>query len=403
MLIAGMMSGTSVDSIDVAICDVAIESGRISATMRGFYEHPMPDSLRTRIFRMFDDEAGSLALTCSLNVEIGVAFADAVQAAFESASIDPRDISAIASHGQTAYHIAPHMVETGDAAGHVASTLQIGEAAVIAERTGIRVISDFRVADMAAGGNGAPLVPFADFHLFSQAGAPVILQNIGGIANCTALPASGKIDDVIAFDTGPGNMIIDGLVHHFFPDCRYDRDGKLARAGKVMEDLLSEWMEMPYIAAPPPKSTGRELFGLQFAARVAKGHPYADPHDLIATATAFTAASIAENVARHVVPKSGPVAEMLVAGGGAQNIYLLQLLQHELRERIGKEAAPDIRQLDETGFASKARECVAFAILGYARLLGIPGNVPGATGARHPALLGKIVDPPPASRGVSQA
>jgi anhydro-N-acetylmuramic acid kinase len=388
--IIGLMSGTSVDSIDAVLCEAGErEPGKLGARVLEFYEHPITPGLRTRIFEAFADGDHSLSLSCSLNFEIGNAFADAAEKLIGISGVKPSSISAIASHGQTLYHIAPHMARDGQ--GRVASTLQVGEAAVIAERTGLRVVADFRVADMAAGGNGAPLVPFSDYHLFSQPGHGVIVHNIGGIANCTYLPASGNMADVIAFDTGPGNMMIDALVHHFYPDERYDRDGLHAARGRVLDELLSGWMETPYISAPPPKSTGRELFGVQFARRVIDEHPGYTPDDLVATATAFTARSLAVNLRDHILPR-GPIHNLLLAGGGALNPTLVAGITREL-SAISPTTA--VGQLDETGISSKARECVAFAMLGYARLHNICGNVPSATGAKHPALLGKITDPPP--------
>jgi anhydro-N-acetylmuramic acid kinase len=391
--IIGMMSGTSVDSIDAALCDIdESPEGGLSVRLAAFHEHPVPPDLRARIFRLFEDGPGSLSLACSPNFEIGAAFAEAALALLEAAGAERASVTAIASHGQTAYHIPPHMA----GAGLAASTLQIGEGAVIAERTGIPVVCGFRAADMAAGGNGAPLVPFADFHLFARPGEAVVVHNIGGISNCTVLPASGRIGDIIAFDTGPGNMVIDALVQRFHSDERFDRDGAHARRGRVDGALLAHWMEIPYIAMAPPKSTGRELFGVQFAERAVRGNPGVAPDDLIATATAFTARSIARNLADHVLSR-GPVAELLLGGGGARNAYLVGLIAGELRDAALAAGAqsPRVRLLDETGFPAKTRECVAFALLGHARLRGIPANVPAATGARHPALLGVVVEPPP--------
>lgn len=387
-----MMSGTSVDSIDAALCEVGEDAqGRLSAKVEAFVEYPMPEKLRQRIFRLFDDGPGSLSLACSLNFEIAEAFAEAACALIEQSGVSPETIDAIASHGQTAYHVAPHMAGPTPNGHLCASTLQIGEGSVIAERTGIRVVCDFRVADMAAGGNGAPLVPFADYHLFSQLGKTVIAHNIGGIANSTVLPASGRLEEVLAFDTGPGNMIIDALVQHFFPGERFDADGRHARRGEVLNELLAKWMTIPYIDAAPPKSTGRELFGVQFARKAVEQYPLARAEDLLATATLFTARSFARNLELHVFPR-GPVSQILLAGGGALNRFLVELIEYEIASVSGS-SAPKVLLLDEIGFSSKARECVAFALLGYARLKGLPANVPSATGASHRALLGKVIEP----------
>ena len=397
MRIAGVMSGTSVDSVDVAVCDFSGGGpGRWDWSLLAFHEWPMPAVLRERILRLFDDGPGSLALVCSLNFEIGHAFADAVVAALQQAGFETASLDAIASHGQTAYHIAPHMVSADHPVWRRPSTLQIGEPAVIAARTGVRVVSDFRVADMAAGGNGAPLVPFADFHLFSRPGETVIIHNLGGVANCTVLPASGRMEDIIAFDTGPGNMVMDALAEHFLPGQTFDRDGLLARQGQVIEPLLSEWMSIPYFQLPPPKSTGRELFGRAFVCAALAAYPDARPADLMATAAMFTARSTAEALARFVLNRC-PASEMLLAGGGAHNTYLTDLITRELRRLCGETGAPGVRRFDDAGFSSKARECVAFAALGYARLLGMPANVPSATGAQCPVLLGHVTEPPPVS------
>ncbi|MGI8907736.1 MAG: anhydro-N-acetylmuramic acid kinase [Candidatus Sumerlaeaceae bacterium] len=392
--IIALMSGTSVDSIDAVLCEIGQRTQeRLGAEVLAFHEHPISAALRERIFEAFADGTGSLSLSCSLNFEIGAAFAEAAECLISKAAVKRTSVAAIASHGQTLYHIAPHMA--AGAANHSASTLQVGESAVIAERTGLRVVADFRVADMAAGGNGAPLVPFADYHLFSRAGTGVIVHNMGGIANCTYLPASGKLNEVIAFDTGPGNMIMDALVQHFYPGETYDVNGEHAAAGTVLEDLLCDWMALPYINAPPPKSTGRELFGVQFAQRALQEHGRAAANDLIATANAFTARSFAQNLQQFVLP-GGAVAEILLGGGGALNLNLKSRITDEIRL---VSPATRVACLDETGISSKERECVAFALLGYARLHNIPANVPSATGAKHPALLGKISDPPPRTNG----
>lgn len=390
--IIGLMSGTSVDSIDAALCDLWEEdNGRIQASLLGFHEHPMPATLRERIFQLFEDGNGSLSLACSLNFEIGEAFADAALALIAQAGVPKDSVTAIASHGQTAYHIPPHMAGVVNGTWKTASTLQIGEATVIAQRTGLPVVADFRVADMAAGGNGAPLVPFADFHLFSRVGESIVVQNIGGIANCTLVPDTGVSGDVVAFDTGPGNMIIDGLTHHFYPTEKYDRDGHHARNGKPLESLLHDWMAMEYIQSPPPKTTGRELFGLPFVRQIVEDNPREAPDDLIATATWFTAASIAFNLCEFIL-RVRRFTELICAGGGAENGFLVEAIGIEMQRRIGGQPVRIVKS-DEIGMPSKPRECVAFTVLGHARLRGIPANVPSATGAREPVLLGKITEP----------
>ena len=388
--VIGLMCGTSVDSIDAALCDLSLgDDGRISAALRGFHEEPVDPALRGRIFELFADPTGSLALVCTLNFEIGAAFGAAALEVMAKAGVSGDDVDAIASHGQTVWHIPPHAARPGHS---VPSTLQVGEASVIAEMTGLPVVCDFRVADMAAGGNGAPLVPFADFHLFGRPGRTIVAQNIGGIANCTVLPASGAMEDVTAFDSGPGNMVIDALAERLFGE-PFDRDGRIAARGQVIGPLLNEWMALPYITMPPPKTTGRELFGARFAGEWAARHADAAPEDLIATATAFTARSLVRNLADHVAPRH-PIDEVLLAGGGALNPTLTAMIGEELSAAF-RGNPPRLGYLDANGIPAKARECVAFALLGFARLIGLPANVPAATGARHPALLGKLVAPPP--------
>jgi len=396
-IILSLMSGTSVDSIDAAICRVWQRDAKLDCEVLAFREHPISPGLRERIFRVFQDEAGSLALACSLNFEIAQAFAHAALAVVRQWDGDHRKIDAIASHGQTLYHIAPHMVAEAAGAnlGWVASTLQVGEGAVISALTGLPVISNFRVADMAVGGNGAPLVPFADYHLLSRPGEGIVVHNLGGIGNCTWLPPSGEADDVIAFDTGPANMIIDGLVSHFYPGETYDANGSHAAGGTVNSELLSRWMEIGYITQPPPKSTGRELFGRQFVERIIAEHPAGAADDLIATATEFTALSLVENLVRFVEPR-GHIDRIILAGGGARNGYLVGRIAGLWSGRASKTSAPGkaeldiVVTLDSLGLpiTSKSRECVGFALLGFAHLAGIPGNLPGVTGAKCPVVLG---------------
>lgn len=387
--IMALMSGTSVDSIDAAICRLTLgPDERFRCEVLSFYEHEMSAALRRRIFEAFADGTGSLSLACSLNFEIGRAFADAALGALQQWGQPSGALDAIASHGQTLYHIAPHMArEAPDR--WVASTLQLGEPSILAAATGVPVISNFRTADMALGGNGAPLVPFADYHLFTTPDRGRVIHNLGGIGNCTWLPAGGGSDDVLAFDTGPANMIIDALVSRFYPGEAFDADGAHAAAGSVIEPLLQQWMALPYISAAPPKSTGRELFGLQFAEEAIRANPAAAPDDLIATATEFTAASLAENLRRFV--GLDKIDEILLAGGGARNAHLVQQIAAQVDG-----ARPRVALLDEAGggITSKNRECVGFALLGYAHLLGLPGNLPSVTGASRPAILGQYTPVP---------
>lgn len=382
-----MISGTSVDSIDGAICYITEENGRINCRLDAFHEFPVPGHLRERIFQAFADGTQSLSLACSLNFEIAEAFAAAAKETAQLNGIGLEALDAIASHGQTVYHIAPFMIDAAERFT-VPSTLQLGDASVLAARTGVPVVNNFRPADMAAGGNGAPLVPFADFHMFGMPGRSVLVHNLGGIANCTYLPASQNLDEIIAFDTGPANMIIDALVSHFYPGEYYDNDGGYSRQGKIIPQLLDRLIAIPFISLPPPKSTGRELFGVQLVREILETNPDARPNDLIATATEFTALSTAMNIRQHVLTR-GPVDELLLAGGGAKNPILVEQIRTHLRDHI-----PVVDMVDKRGCPSKARECMAFAILGYAFLREIPGNVPAATGAAYRAVLGSFTPPP---------
>ncbi|MCX6893138.1 MAG: anhydro-N-acetylmuramic acid kinase, partial [Verrucomicrobia bacterium] len=308
--------------------------------------------------------------------------ARAALAGILKARLRPGDITAIGSHGQTVHHL-PN--------ARTPSTLQIGEAAVIAERTGITTVADFRVGDMAAGGQGAPLVPYADWALFTDDARPRIVQNIGGIANLTFLPARAELADVIAFDTGPGNMIMDALAARATRGRQtFDRDGLLAARGTVSEKLLAEMMSHPFLKRHPPKTTGREEFGEVFVQRLlasARRLRLGD-EDILATAMAYTAATIADAYGRFVLPRLGAKElgrlQVILGGGGAKNPEL----RRQLSRRLG---AGELLTHEDFGIANAAKEALAFAILAHETLLGRPANVPGATGARRAVVLGKIV------------
>jgi len=372
--VIGLMSGTSLDGCDAALVEIAGECVRLAA----FITLPMPPVLRERILACCSVTRSDIALTCSLNAELGVWFAQAAQAVCEAANIPADDVLCIGSHGQTVYHIP------NDEGGMRASTLQIGEPAVIAYQTGMTVVSSFRAMDMAAGGRGAPLVPYVEYLLFSSDKARALL-NIGGIGNITGLPASCALDQVFAFDTGPGNMIIDALTRLFF-NLAYDVNGDIAGSGKVDNALLAEWMAIPFIKAPPPKATGRELYGAQFVENALKRYPHVSPVDWIATATRYTVESIVYNIKAHVFTRCA-AKELILSGGGCRNT----LIRKEIAERL-----PECRvlTLEDIGWDSDAKEAVAFALLAYKTLQGQPGNVPGATGAHRPVILGSITPSP---------
>jgi anhydro-N-acetylmuramic acid kinase len=313
-----------------------------------------------------------------MNFLIGEAFADAALAVICEAELDVGEIDLIGSHGQTVYHLPP---QTG--AQYVPSTLQLGESAVIAYRTGIPTIANFRVADLAAGGQGAPLVPYVDFLLFRGVDRTVALQNIGGISNVTLIPAGAVGSDVLASDTGPGNMIIDSVMEILTDgEEKYDNAGQFAAQGSVCESLLGEWLGHPFISAHPPKTTGREAFGRQFADQALEGAQTLNlgPADLVATLTAFTAQSIFDYYRRFLFPHHS-VNEIYISGGGSHNLTLMQHLK-TLSQPI------PLLPIDSIGFSSDAKEAIAFAILANEAVHGNPTNLPQVTGASQPMVLG---------------
>ena len=377
MRVVGLMSGTSADGVDAAVVDISRGKVRLLA----FEVFPYPAALRRQILSLCMPESARLEDICHYNFVLGEVFADAVIKLCSKSDIALSSIDLIGSHGQTIYH-NPRGRRYGRTL--VRSTLQIGEPSVIAQRTSITTVADFRPRDMAAGGEGAPLVPFADYILFSHKRLNRAVQNIGGIANVTFLPAGGKRDEVVAFDTGPGNMVIDGAVRLMSDNKQhYDRGGKIAARGRVDKRFLNEMLRHPFLRRRPPKSTGREEFGADFAERIyhrgaKKG--LADI-DIVATVTAFTAHSIARAY-RQFLPAMPD--EMILCGGGAHNETLVEMLHSEL---------PEVKMLstDDFGISVDAKEAISFAILAWATIRGQPNNVPGATGAEQPVVLGKIV------------
>jgi anhydro-N-acetylmuramic acid kinase len=378
--IVGLMSGTSADGIDAVVAAISGTGRGLRARILAHVHRRFSPAFRRRILNACLH--GTVAEICELNFLLGEHFASAALAAIRRAKLKPRNIAAIASHGQTIHHLpnAP-----------TPSTLQIGEPAVIAERTGITTIADFRVRDLAAGGQGAPLVPYADWALFTHDTNPRIVQNIGGIANLTFLPPRAELDDVLAFDTGPGNMVIDGVVTALSNGRQtFDRDGRWAAQGKVSERLLAQVMAHPFLRRCPPKTTGREEFGEPFLRRVlaaARLMRLSDA-DLVATVTDFTAATIAGAYSRFIFPKLGTAAksrlQIILGGGGAKNLTL----RGRLAERLG---SGQLLTHEEFGISNSAKEALAFAILAHETLLGQPSNVPQATGASRPVVLGKIL------------
>lgn len=375
--VAGLMSGTSVDGVDAAICDIDKNGARLVAFDTFSYQ----SSLRKKIFALFEPESSRVDDLCSVNFVLGEVFAKALIELCKESKIALSSIDLIGSHGQTIYH-DPKGVRFQKKV--VGSTLQIGEPAVIAQRTGITTVADFRTADMAAGGEGAPLVPFADYFLFRDRKKGRAIQNIGGIANVTYLPANCKIGDVIAFDTGPGNMVIDrATVLATKGKKKYDRDGRIAGGGRVNETLLKQLMRHPFLKRRPPKSTGREEFGIQYTDALYKKarKKKLSPADVVATATAFTGRCIAYSYRRFL---PGDIDEVILCGGGAHNKTLVKMLKEELKE-------VKLSTMDEFGINMDAKEALSFAILAYHTIKGLASNVPSATGAGKPVILGKIV------------
>ena len=374
-IIIGLMSGTSVDSVDAAAVEIeAAGSGYPVLKIAGGITHDIPKDLKRLIFDLFEDGEGSLKNLCLANMRIGHLFADAALALMEKLSLDAGNVALIGSHGQTVYHVADRTACCGmDLRG----SLQIGEASVIAQRTGVPVVSDFRVADIAAGGSGAPLVPFLDKALAAGMGAKTAFQNIGGIGNVSYFETTES--EPLAFDTGPGNMIVDRLVSIYTGGRQeYDEDGEIGAAGRVLEDVLERWMSHPYLSAPVPKTTGREEFGTDFFRKwVGDLRPGAD---LIRTAEEFTARSIVDAYRRNFTedPKN-----LVVCGGGAFNPVIMNSL---------KELMPETRVLtgDQAGISSEFKEAAAFALLAWCFDEGRPNNVTSATGAERPVVMGKL-------------
>lgn len=383
-VIVGLMSGTSLDGVDAACCRIQRDGADpygYEATVASFVTRPYDRDLRERIARVCG-ESGTVAELCDLNVALGAIFADAAVNAVAASDIDLAEVDAIGSHGQTVrHHPEPQALPGSD--DQLRSTLQIGDASVIAERTDIATVADFRTADVAAGGHGAPLVPFADLALLADETFRVA-QNIGGIANCTVLPPNADRDDVIAFDTGPGNMVIDGVVEQLTDgEQTYDRDGRLAHAGTVCDTILREYLNDPYFRTDPPKSAGREQFGSAYVQEFLDTCRGRLPNEeIVATATALTARSIADAYQRFL-PQSPD--EVIISGGGAFNPTLVAMLDEEIE-------AP-VRPIDEYAIGADEKEAVAFALLAAAALDGVPNNVPSATGASRPVVMGKRTPP----------
>jgi len=387
MLVLGMMSGTSADGIDVSLARISGVPPNLNAKLLAHTSSTFPSALREEILRVAEQQPITAGALSQLNFRLGELFANAVLAACREFRISPKKIALIGSHGQTIFHQGEPVNFLGQP---TASTLQIGEPAIIAARTGITTVGDFRPADMALGGQGAPLVPYADYLLYRHEKLGRISLNLGGIANITVIPAAAKPSQILAFDTGPANMLIDALVSHFTRGrLRFDKNAQLASQGRSIPALLDDLMRDPYLKLAPPKSTGREYYGHAYLKRIltfGRRHR-AKPNDLIRAATIFTALSVVDALNRFVLRKT-KIHQLIVSGGGAHNPLILAQLSAALP---GMEILPSGR----LGIPEDAKESFAFALLAYETFHRRPANLPSATGARGPAILGKISYAPP--------
>lgn len=378
-LVVGLMSGTSIDGIDAAVVKIS-EEADFSVELIEFISLPYSLEMRQLIMDCCDEKTGTVDQICRLNFQLGELLTESVIQVVKKAGLSLSEIDLIGSHGQTVYH------DVSDPA--LISTLQIGSGAVLAERTKITTVSNFRQRDVAAGGEGAPLVPYVDHLLYSSSEFNRVLQNIGGIGNYTYLPRAATVEAVLGSDTGPGNMLIDGVISLLTGgSLRFDQDGVLASQGEVSENLLDRLMNHPFILQQAPKTTGREVFGQLYAEKViswAKELKLSDA-DLLATVTAFTAYSIIDAYQRFI---PGKIDQMIIGGGGSYNQTLLQMISQYGHQVFGQ----DLRVLtqEDLGFSSEAKEAVAFAVLAYQTMKGVANNMWKVTGANHPVILGDI-------------
>ena len=385
--VVGMMSGTSVDGVDAALVEISGTDSEPKVKLLAFENKPYPPQVREKIFSLFTPANATVDKVGYMNFLLGEIYAKSALSVIEKAGMKPEEIDVIGSHGQTIWH-AP-IPESPDGIP-VAYTVQIGEGSVIAERTGILTVSDFRVADMAAGGQGAPLVPFSEYLLYRREKETILLQNIGGIGNMTVMPAGAKPRDVFAFDTGPGNMIIDAVISAVTGgEKTYDAGGETAAKGRVCNALLDILKEEPYYRQPLPKTTGREHFGVQYTEKILswwKENPI-PVEDLLATVTDLTAYSIADAYERYVLPKYR-ASEIIVGGGGSYNATLLRFM----KERFALHGVA-VRTQEDLGLSSDAKEAVAFALMADCCMRGKANTLPSVTGAEHLAVMGKISQP----------
>ena len=386
--VVGMMSGTSVDGVDAALIELSREGGAPRVKLLAFENIPYPQGVRECVFELFRPETSTVDRIGYMNFLLGELYARAALSVIAKAGLTSADVDLIGSHGQTIWH-EPEARETDGMP--IRYTVQIGEGAVIAARTGIPTVSDFRVADMAVGGQGAPLVPFSEYLLYRREDESILLQNIGGIGNMTVLPAGATPEQVFAFDTGPGNMIIDAVAAAISGGrLKCDVNGGIAARGKVDEELLARLQKDEYYARRPPKTTGRERFGTQYAQRILDDrarHPISD-EDLLATVTYLTAWSIFDACERFALPVCKP-AELIVGGGGSYNKTLLK----DLSGLFGTRGIA-VRTQEDLGFNSDAKEAVAFALMADCFVRGEANVLPSVTGASAASVMGKLSLPP---------
>lgn len=388
-LLIGLMSGTSLDGVDAALVHLATdEKGFIhNVELQEFICLPYTEALKQTLLSISLLESAKLDQIVIANVGVSEWYAKAVEELLCKAGIDASDVDAICSHGQTIWHAPnPAPFPGPDENVSVRASLQIGDISVLAERTGITVVGNFRARDMAAGGEGAPLVPFADHQLFKSVDKGRIVQNIGGIGNATVLPAGSGLEDVLAFDTGPGGMVVDAIVRRETNGAQsFDKDGRIAAEGTVCEPLLGEYLDHPYFKRRPPKSTGREMFDKAYVQQLIaqgkkRGLAFAD---IVATATALTATSIVNAYNDFVFPHT-PIDEVIIGGGGAKNKTLLNMIASKLPANI------TVNTSTVYGIPADAKEAISFAILGHETLMGRPSNVPSVTGANRPVIQGTV-------------
>lgn len=385
--VVGMMSGTSVDGVDAAVVEIGGSEEAPQVRLLAFANTPYPPVVREEIFKLFQPATSTVDKIGYMNFLLGEIYARAALDVIQKAGLTPADIDLIGSHGQTIWH-EPNFDDKFGWPVHY--TVQIGEGSVIAQRTGLPTVSDFRVADLAAGGQGAPLVPFSEYLLYRREDQTILLQNIGGIGNMTVMPAAARPDQVYAFDTGPGNMIIDAVMTAITNGVQtYDAGGALGGQGTVNEELLALLRQEPYYSLPLPKTTGRELFGVQYTAKILdwqKEHRIPEA-DLIATVTDLTAWSIVDAYERYVLPRH-QASEFIAGGGGSYNKTLLGFL--------AKRFAPHgvaVRTQEDLGWNSDAKEAVAFAIMADRCVHERSNTLPSVTGAKEPSVMGKLSFP----------